>query len=415
MRVHRARRDADRARRVHHRDRDCRRRAVGHARLSQRHGQHVDPAGAGAVHRQCLSQRDHGKSFVDPDGVEGDARAIRRRHRLQRARHSGGRRRVRQRRRQFPRARRRGGGRAQRRAGGRRAAHRRHRRLRQRLAGGRHRLSARTTHERARFHARRAGRCDRDQRPSSWSSSAMFIGRPLDAYRGPLAARRRWSPMPPLPGRAWKRDLRARAAEQPARAAQWQLSWCWRCCRCRGRGALQDAAAATSVHDRPGVSRYDAAVDSADHYLFGTTCHPARILTLSRADDARGARSIRIRPRSGAGEHGDSWIPRRLFRRFAEASIFLCRVRSPICATKGRERCAGIRATLAAAQTARDTAAELTGAAAVELVAQGLTTCNFAVSPVQRAQSQTAAVRLTTTRNGDSVTLLHSSRAEYVP
>lgn len=54
-------------------------------------------------------------------------------------------------------------------------------------------------------------------------------------------------------------------------------------------------------------------------------------------------------------------------------------------------------------------------AVAGELVAQGLTTCNFAVSAVGGNWSQTVAVRLTTARNGDSVTLLHSSRADYVP
>jgi len=73
--------------------------------------------------------------------------------------------------------------------------------------------------------------------------------------------------------------------------------------------------------------------------------------------------------------------------------------------------------TLAALQTARDTAGELTGAGAnVELVTQGLTSCNFAVSLVPNAtQSQTVAARLTTTRSGDVITLLHSWRSEYLP
>jgi prepilin-type N-terminal cleavage/methylation domain-containing protein len=72
--------------------------------------------------------------------------------------------------------------------------------------------------------------------------------------------------------------------------------------------------------------------------------------------------------------------------------------------------------TIAANQTARDAPAELTTAGAtVALVTQGLTGCNFAASARNTTQSQTAAVRLTTTRNGDVVTLLHSSRAEYVP
>lgn len=73
--------------------------------------------------------------------------------------------------------------------------------------------------------------------------------------------------------------------------------------------------------------------------------------------------------------------------------------------------------TIATLQTARDTPGELTAAGAVgTLVTQGLTSCNFAVALVGTpTPSQTAAVRLTTTRNGDSVTLLHSSHAEYVP
>lgn len=73
--------------------------------------------------------------------------------------------------------------------------------------------------------------------------------------------------------------------------------------------------------------------------------------------------------------------------------------------------------TLAPLQTARDTAAELTAAgAAVELVAQGLTACNFSVTPMGNPnQSQTVAARFTSSSNGDSVTLLHSTRAEYAP
>jgi len=72
--------------------------------------------------------------------------------------------------------------------------------------------------------------------------------------------------------------------------------------------------------------------------------------------------------------------------------------------------------TIAAAQTARDTAAELNAAGATStLVTQGLSTCNFQASPASAIQSQTASVRLTTTRNGDVVALLHSSHAEYLP
>jgi prepilin-type N-terminal cleavage/methylation domain-containing protein len=78
------------------------------------------------------------------------------------------------------------------------------------------------------------------------------------------------------------------------------------------------------------------------------------------------------------------------------------------------------RYTIAPNLTSRDTPAELAAAVAAgnganELVAQGLTSCTFAVSPVDSDQPQTVAVHLTTTRAGDSVTLLHSSRAEHAP
>jgi prepilin-type N-terminal cleavage/methylation domain-containing protein len=71
--------------------------------------------------------------------------------------------------------------------------------------------------------------------------------------------------------------------------------------------------------------------------------------------------------------------------------------------------------TLAPIQTSRDTPGELTAAgAAVELVTQGLTTCNFDLSLIG-TQPQNVSVRLTTTRNGDTVALLHSAHSEYVP
>jgi MSHA biogenesis protein MshO len=71
-------------------------------------------------------------------------------------------------------------------------------------------------------------------------------------------------------------------------------------------------------------------------------------------------------------------------------------------------------------QTSFDTPAEFSAAGAVgELVTSGLTSCNFETSPMdstaRSTATQTAAVRLTTTSNGDSVTLLHSVHAEYAP
>lgn len=72
--------------------------------------------------------------------------------------------------------------------------------------------------------------------------------------------------------------------------------------------------------------------------------------------------------------------------------------------------------TAAALQTAHDTPGELTGpGVSNDLVTQGLTSCDFQVPAVAANQLQTASVRLTTTRNGDSVTLLHISRGQYTP
>jgi MSHA biogenesis protein MshO len=74
--------------------------------------------------------------------------------------------------------------------------------------------------------------------------------------------------------------------------------------------------------------------------------------------------------------------------------------------------------TIAANQTARDSPGEFTAVGAtVELLAQGLSTCNFAVSDVHptQAQAQAVAMRLTTTRNAESITLLHTVRAEHLP
>jgi MSHA biogenesis protein MshO len=69
---------------------------------------------------------------------------------------------------------------------------------------------------------------------------------------------------------------------------------------------------------------------------------------------------------------------------------------------------------IAANQDARDEPAEFAGATTT-VVARGLSGCNFAVSPVGSNHSQTVAVRLTATRDNESVTMLHTSRAEYAP
>lgn len=73
--------------------------------------------------------------------------------------------------------------------------------------------------------------------------------------------------------------------------------------------------------------------------------------------------------------------------------------------------------TISSSQANRDTPAKFSAiGAAAEVIARGLTACNFAASAAGGASAQTAAVRLTSTAsNGDSVTLLETSRAEFVP
>jgi MSHA biogenesis protein MshO len=63
-------------------------------------------------------------------------------------------------------------------------------------------------------------------------------------------------------------------------------------------------------------------------------------------------------------------------------------------------------------QTARDTPADF--GVAGELVARGLTSCNFVVDPLENP-IRTAAIHLTASQSGDSMTLLHTARAEYAP
>jgi MSHA biogenesis protein MshO len=74
---------------------------------------------------------------------------------------------------------------------------------------------------------------------------------------------------------------------------------------------------------------------------------------------------------------------------------------------------------LAANQATRDSPAKFSAVGAtVELIARGLTTCNFDGSPIPASAttSQTVTVQLTSAAaNGDTVTLLHTSRAEFVP
>lgn len=69
---------------------------------------------------------------------------------------------------------------------------------------------------------------------------------------------------------------------------------------------------------------------------------------------------------------------------------------------------------LAPLQVSRDTPAELAGSATTDVVARGVSACSFGVVPLP-GQPQTVIVRLTTTRNNESFTLMHSAVLENLP
>ncbi len=69
---------------------------------------------------------------------------------------------------------------------------------------------------------------------------------------------------------------------------------------------------------------------------------------------------------------------------------------------------------ITALQAARSAPNQFAGATN-RLIARGLTSCNFSVSPRDSDRPQTVAMRLTTVRNGETITLMHTSRAEYAP
>ena len=68
-------------------------------------------------------------------------------------------------------------------------------------------------------------------------------------------------------------------------------------------------------------------------------------------------------------------------------------------------------------QTSWDSPAKFSNAGfAGTLIARGLSTCNFVVWPLSGGTQQTVALHLTSTDpSGDSVSLLHTTRTEYVP
>ncbi len=69
--------------------------------------------------------------------------------------------------------------------------------------------------------------------------------------------------------------------------------------------------------------------------------------------------------------------------------------------------------TIAASQTARDTAAKLTGAgASVSLVARDLTTCSFNVLAEDAFHGQIVTIQMTVTRDGEVTNIYHQAAAD---
>jgi MSHA biogenesis protein MshO len=71
---------------------------------------------------------------------------------------------------------------------------------------------------------------------------------------------------------------------------------------------------------------------------------------------------------------------------------------------------------LSSAQSARDTAAKLLAAgAAVRLLAQDISSCNFTVGPGSQSAAQVVTARISSTRSGDTVELDSQAALEYLP
>jgi MSHA biogenesis protein MshO len=69
---------------------------------------------------------------------------------------------------------------------------------------------------------------------------------------------------------------------------------------------------------------------------------------------------------------------------------------------------------IAALQSARDAPGDFAGATS-QLMARGLNSCDFSVRGGGASQPQVAAIALTATRDGDTLTLLRAGRSDYLP
>jgi prepilin-type N-terminal cleavage/methylation domain-containing protein len=170
------------------------------------------------------------------------------------------------------------------------------------------------------------------------------------------------------------------------------------------QGSLfSNTPAALTNDSRFHLSVNNRGIAGRDAYALSGSMTPTRPgLTFVTGINGEGSVTVTPAPALTAGDS-----PRRRVYLVKEAVTYLCDE------TQGTlRRYSGYA--IAANQTARDAPNEFGGALNM-LIARGLTRCDFSVSPVDSDQPQTFAARLTATLNGESVTLLHSSRAEYAP
>ena len=145
--------------------------------------------------------------------------------------------------------------------------------------------------------------------------------------------------------------------------------------------------------------------DANVYTLSGSITNTRRALTWT-TNVANGAGTLTVTGAAPNFSAGDS--PRRRLYLVDAPVTYLCDLRPGQGTIR---RYSGY--TIAANHASRDAPNEFATATRNELIARGITACTFGVHGA--AAPHTVSARFTTTRNGESVTLLHQSRAEYLP
>jgi MSHA biogenesis protein MshO len=170
-------------------------------------------------------------------------------------------------------------------------------------------------------------------------------------------------------------------------------------------GSPSDAVVATGALSNP-ASVYLAVNPNTNVYsLSGSITNTRRTVSWTTTANGSGAMTVNTAPNFTAGNSSRN----RLYLVRGPVT-YLCDLRA---GQQTLRRYAGYA--VAAVHTARDAPNEFGTATSNELIARGITGCAFTQSNTYPTKPQTVAVRLTATRSGESVTLLHESRAEYLP